>query len=217
MYTCALSQDQPHRLTVHKAEQLTCHRDLSDRPSLANQHMQTRHTTLSTNSFFIYYLAVQWTLANWRGQVIWQLSEHLLTAEARLSGSSVNSCSLKRPGYLAVQWTLAHWRGQVIWQFSELLLTAEARLILHEWEGKTFRLIFHPRWHRHTFVRPQVSGKRETSFSPSETLIIPLVSWINMCHVVHTVLSCSLSMMVSISTKASVNSDHTCMHHQYET
>ena len=63
--------------------------------------------------FFIYYLAVQWTLANWKGQVIWQLSELLLTEEARLSGSSVNSCSLKRPSYLAVQWTLAHCRGQV--------------------------------------------------------------------------------------------------------
>ena len=125
--------------------------------------MQTRHTTLSTNScccFLFFDLAGQWTLAHWRGQV--------------------------NPAWR---------RGKKRWtDLSPKVAQTHFCQTSSQWEERNVSL----------------------SLSPSETLIIPLVSWINMCHVVHTVQSCSLSMRVSISTKASVNSDHTCMHHQYK-
>ena len=62
-----------HDLILYALKQLTCRPDLSDAPRSANQHAETRHTTISTARFIrltvpIHFLAVKCRLPKGPGR-----------------------------------------------------------------------------------------------------------------------------------------------------
>ena len=67
---------EKHRLFLlftrkHRSGKLSCPRDLSDRPQLANQHAHTRHTTVSNTTFIRQFriLSFPWNFTHRQGQV----------------------------------------------------------------------------------------------------------------------------------------------------